>query len=192
MRYERQPIDQIKLTLEIAVVGAGQTGLAATTLFVLQRLSDGLYWDDNLTSWQPATPGTNQLIEVDAVRFPGLYEYDLPLAGVSLADAEDGYRFLVSESTTPVLSMGTIAVEQPKGGPWRTLALRQSNVRFVPSAWDPVTRQPTAGEVLVYATKAALLGDTGPGWVAAVGRYTVGATFDGSGLLTEYTSVVDV
>lgn len=213
MRHERQPKNKLTLSLEIVSAGVGQTGLAATTFFVLQRLNDSLYYNRGTGTWDAAPPPANLLDEVHATRFPGLYEFEVPTVDLTNNLAEDGYRFLVAETTTPVQEMGRIDVGPVLGGEWeelladhypppsstsmadalgRVLALRQQNVRFVPSAWDAVSKQPTAGLVLIYGSKADLLADTGPGWALAIGKYTITGAFSGIGELTAYTSVKDL
>jgi hypothetical protein len=214
MRHERQPKDQLVLSLEVILGGIGQTGLAATTFFLLQRLSDAKYLDLTTGLWTVGVPGaTNVLGEVDAVNLPGLYEFTVPGTALTPADlllAGAGYRFRVAESSISMAEHGRISVGPVKGGEWdeaesahhdtagtmgntaaRILRLRQNNMRFVPTAWDSVTRQPTTGLVLSYDSKADLNADTGPAWALATGRYTVDATFDLNGQLTEYTSVRD-
>lgn len=213
MRTEVQPANQIILTLEVVLGGIGQTGLAASTHFELQRLSDSK-WLDLTTGLWILVPGgaTNVLSEVDATNFPGFYEFVVPSTALTASDlvlGYDGYRFIVEETVNKPRENGMIVPGPVKGGVWeeadaahfnadtmgnvlaRMLRLRQSNMRFVPTAWDTVTRQPTVGEVLIYDDSVTLLADTGPGWALATGRYTVAATFDGSGHLTEYTSVKD-
>lgn len=210
-RHENQPANRLRITLELVLIQYGLVGLSASTEFQVQRIADGLWWSDSGLLWDAAPDPTNQLVEVDPTNFQGLYEYVIPPGEIDIELGKQGYRFVVRETTHQVREHGIIVPGPAEGGVWkeaiadnfdsadddfanlavRMLALRQNNMRFVPSAWDVTTKQPTSGEVLIYASKADLLADTGPAWALAIGRYTVAATFDGSGQLTAYTSVRD-
>jgi hypothetical protein len=211
MRTEIQPANQIGVSLELVLSGIGLIGAAATTEFQIQRISDSKWWDDSATDWTVGVPLSQQLNEIDATNFQGLYGYTIPSGSIDIVLGNEGYRFVVRETTHSVREHGYITVGPVLGGIWKELiadrfsaadddfanlafrmaALRQTNMRFVPSAWDTTTKQPTAGEVLVYETKTDLQTDIGPAYLNAIGRYTVDAVFDGLGQLTRYTSVKD-
>lgn len=193
MRHERQPKDRLILTLEVVLAGVGKAGiLPAFTGFQLQRLSDSAWWRDSAGTWGVAPDPSNQLSEVDATNFPGLYQYVVDPAELDADLAAEGYRFVVVETAFGSREHGLIDVDEVAGGGvrdnllTRTAALRQRNMRFAPSTWDPVTKQPTAGTITIYGSKADATAD-----INAIGQYTIQATFDGSGQLTEYTSVED-
>lgn len=207
MRHERQPRNAIRVTLEIIGGGVGQTGLSPT--FVLQRLSDGAWWDALGGTWEAAAV-VNALPELDATNFPGVYEYALPAAGHVEPDGREGYRFQVVETVTSTRETGIIHPGAVVGGELqemvddhfdpgtpgsladaiqRMLGLRQSNMRFIPATWDANTAQPTSGMVYLYKSKTDLLSDTAP-WSGAYASYSVAASFDpDTGQLQSYTSV---
>jgi hypothetical protein len=67
------------------------------------------------------------------------------------------------------------------------LVLRQENMRFIPSAWDPTTKQPTAGTLYLYPSVAAYDADAVPDGTGAFEEYDMEATFS-SGELQWYGS----
>lgn len=73
---ERFPISAtINLDLTIETAGAGITG--ETPVAVIDRLSDGFFYDGALVGGSrfTATYATNAMTEVDSVNLPGLYRY---------------------------------------------------------------------------------------------------------------------
>lgn len=78
---DRYPIaETINLDLTIEASGVGQTG--ETPTIVIQRLSDSLYYDDQLASGSrfAAAYTDNAMSEVDATNLAGLYRYQFPHA----------------------------------------------------------------------------------------------------------------
>lgn len=76
---DRYPVSEtVNLDLTITASGAGVTGETPTV--VIQRLSDGLYYDDDLASGSrfAAAYDTNNMTEVDATNLAGLYRYQFP------------------------------------------------------------------------------------------------------------------
>lgn len=88
---------------------------------------------------------------------------------------------LFGHGLSPYTAAGTVG-----NGIRRMLALRQDNTRVVYTAWN-ASRDPTAGYVLIYASKADLDADADP-WTLAIGRYDWTATYDGSLRITGYKS----
>jgi hypothetical protein len=211
MRYEVQIGNLLGVTLETVIGGQPLTGLAATTTWQLYRQFDSKWWNAAGGTWDATPPVSQVMVELDATNLPGLYVGAVPLGAIDLEAGKNGYWFMAYESTNVIREYGRIVPGPAVGGVWKELvtnrfdaaaadfanlfvrmaALRQTNMRFVPSTWDAVTKQPTAGLVLIYETKADLLADVGPGWALAIGQYTVDATFSALGELTAYTSVQD-
>lgn len=76
---DRHPISEtVNLDLTIEASGVGQTG--ETPTIVIQRLSDSLYYDDQLASGSrfAAAYADNSMSEVDDTNLPGLYRYQFP------------------------------------------------------------------------------------------------------------------
>lgn len=76
---DRYPISEtVNLDLTIEASGVGQTGETPTV--VIQRLSDSLYYDDQLASGSrfAAAYTDNAMSEVDATNLAGLYRYQFP------------------------------------------------------------------------------------------------------------------
>lgn len=210
-----QPHNRIGATLYVSVGGVPRTGLAATTHLLLERRLDGLFWDVAANNWLPGPPPaigvpTQTLLESDPANFPGNYTRVLSGPDLDYDLGIRGYRFVVTETTSGVREGGIIFPDAAIGGIWkedlgdilnpgdndpinaifRMLSLRQEHMRFVPSAWDATTRQPTAGLVLLYTNKTDATNDVAP-WPLATHQYTITAGFDGSGQLTGYLSVRD-
>jgi hypothetical protein len=194
MRHETQPWPFLRVTLEQVFGGVPFTG-SVTAQAGIFRISDGQYWDG--AAWQ----GAPAFVAMPESPISGVYAVAVPPADVDYEAGKEGYIVRVTDTTTGILE--SVKIDQgPR--PWqdlqsdftdadtfgdrfaRMVALRQRNMRFTPSAWDPVTSQPTAGTITIYATRANALAD-----INAIGEYSVQATFNGSGQLTEYVSVED-
>lgn len=65
----------IDLTVLDPNTGKGLTGKSAFITLIIQKASDGRYW--NGTTYLP-TFATATMTEVDAVNYPGLYRHTLP------------------------------------------------------------------------------------------------------------------
>lgn len=94
----------------------GQTGETPTV--AIQRLSDGLYYDDQLASGSrfAAAYATNSMSEVDSVNLPGAYRYQFPHS----EDATGSELFFIQYANTGANAM--IAYDEIAFGPLRTAA----------------------------------------------------------------------
>lgn len=179
MRSEQQPHNNIRVTLEIVDNGAGQTGLSPAC--TIRRTSDGQYLQSG-GGWG-ASPSSIALSEASAANQPGLYHYAAPAADTAPTDGH--YWVKIEETATwDVLEYVTITPILP-GDDARKLTAATSCMRFIPSAWDTDTGQPTAGTIYYYATEALYDADTTPNGTGAFASEEIEATFS-SGQLQVY------
>jgi len=179
MRFEMHPRTDLRIGCEIVDLGAGQTGLTVTA--TLRRTSDGQYLQSG-GGWG-ASPSNLSLTEPSSANQPGLYSYTVAAADLSPSDKQ--YIAKITESTFSVLEYVRIV---PILGLTEDVMILGQNERmkFLPSAWDSTSKQPTAGTVWTYASSAAFAADTVPDGTGSNGEYDVTATFSG-GQLTLFT-----
>lgn len=99
MRFEVQAHDAIKATFEAVSAGADVTGLSPTVR--IQRLSDGMYWNDGGGAWQVGLPADATMVAV--TNFPGLYEYAITPASLDHDLGLEGYRMRIEEPSQVAL-----------------------------------------------------------------------------------------
>lgn len=179
MRHEVQPWNHIRIRLEIVDLGTGQTGETVTA--TLRRTSDGQYLQSG-SGWG-ASPSNLTLTEPSSANQPGLYSYTV--AAADLAPTDGHYVAKISNTTFNILEYVAIIPTLPAEDA-RLLFDATNRTRFIPSAWDSTTKQPTAGTIYVYATNTLYDADTTPNGTGAYASWPMTATFNGSGQLTAY------
>lgn len=99
MRFAVQPWDSVVARLDVIAAGAGVAGLAPTV--AIQRLSDAQWLAAGGGAWG-AGFAVNNMVAIDAVNQPGMYEYAIPGAQLSYPVSRAGYRLKYAEATTPI------------------------------------------------------------------------------------------
>ena len=178
MRYEYQPWDNILISVEIVDLGTGITGL--TVEAYVRRTSNGQYLQ-TAGGWGASAQAVT-LTAVDATNLPGLYSYSIGASDLSPDNGQ--YLVRIIESTYNVREHLRIT-QTLSAADQRKLLDATNRTRFIPSAWDSTTKQPTAGTIYVYATNALYDADTTPNGTGAYASWPVTATFS-SGQLTVY------
>lgn len=181
MRFEAQPWNAIRLLLEIVDTGVGQTGKTVTG--TVRRTSNGQYLQSG-GGWG-ASPSSLSFSQASATDQPGLYFYDPTVADLSTTDGK--YIVKITESTYNVLEYVLITPVLSGDDQRRMYGLRQENMRFIPSAWDSTTKQPTAGTVYLYPSTSAYDADTTPNGTGAMASWSISALFS-AGQLSHYGS----
>lgn len=181
MRCESQPYDNMRAMAEIIdEAGVGQTGLTVTCTI---RRSNGDY-HQSAGGWG-ASPSNHTMTELSAANHPGVYVQAMNSADFDPSDGE--YVVTITEPTFDLRENVRIVPELPGDQQRVLLGLRQENMRFIPSAWDSVSKQPTAGTVYVYASADDYDADTVPDGTGAIASWTIAAVFVG-GQLSHYGS----
>ncbi len=177
MRHSEQAWNAVRLYVEIVDEGVGITGLSPTV--TVRRTSDGDYMQAD-HSWS-GTPAN--LTMTDA----GGGVYVRQTSTVALDTSDGAYLATYTESTFSVLEHELITLKISGDDQRRMYSMRQENVRFIPSAWDSTSRQPTAGTLYLYPSASAYSADNVPDGTGAMAEYAVEATF-ANGQLQVYGS----
>ncbi len=178
MRAEVQPWNDIRVTVEIVDEGTGVTGLTVTCH--IKRTSDGQWLQDG-GGWG-ASIDTLDMSEVDSTNLPGLYGFTI---GSDDQDAENGHYIVLIRETTYALREHLRIVQAISAEDQRILFSLRHCMRFIPTAWDATTKQPTSGSLFLYENDTFYDADTVPDGTGAYKEIVMEASFT-SGQLDVY------
>ncbi len=183
MRHENQPWNAVQLTAEVSTGGTQHTGL--TIEAVLQR-ADGM-WLQSGGGWGGA-PSTLTLAEVSAANLPGLYEFSVPIADLTLANGVGGYRAKLIENPKTNNFEEHVRIEtRTSVEGFRAASRLGQNYRIVYTSFN-AAGAPTAGTAYLYADRTTALADTTP-FPNALENFPFTGTYDSENRVTEFVSV---